>query len=287
MKRKILVVGNLAKDIIESQEFFGGSAGIIALGISWLGVKAGVLSVSASDGFSKSYLEYLQKNGVDISMVEEKLAVLPTCEILSDKNNNSSRRWTNNGSKLAMESLSTEKGLKGFNLIHLTSCPPNLARQIALGEVNISYEPGPRLNHDIKFLNLDVVSKSKLLFFNQEEYEVAKARISDFDRKVFDYGNLVVLVITLGKSGSRICFKECTTLRSMDIPVFKKTEKITDNTGAGDNYKAGFLAAFVQGRPLKECALIGTEMAFLCITQKGGILTEEKVKRIKNKYNFA
>ncbi len=50
------------------------------------------------------------------------------------------------------------------------------------------------------------------------------------------------------------------------VPAFKV--KVVDTTGAGDNFNAGFISGYINGRPLRECAIIGSATAALKI---GGI----------------
>jgi ribokinase len=50
------------------------------------------------------------------------------------------------------------------------------------------------------------------------------------------------------------------------VPAFKV--KVVDTTGAGDNFNAGFISSYINGRPLRECAIIGSATAALKI---GGV----------------
>lgn len=285
MSEKLLVVGNLAKDVIGNKEYYGGSAAIIALGIKRLGIDVSILSVSATDKFSRDYVFYLYKNGIDTSLIQESLDRLPVCEIISTLNDDNGRKWTDNGSESAMNHLDTINLSSPFSLVHITSVPFNLTEHISFMQSRISYEPGPRLNRDPNFLNIKTVEKSLLLFFNQEEYSVAQKSFGDLTKNKSHYPKLQALIITLGESGSQVVmWADSNESQVLSVPAFKTTRPDIDFTGAGDNYKAGFLAAFIKGRNLYECARIGTEMAFACVNQIGGVLPESEVRNIKSKY---
>ena len=49
----------------------------------------------------------------------------------------------------------------------------------------------------------------------------------------------------------------------------KEVRKIIDATGAGDNFAAGFLSKFLEGKNLEECAAFGNELAGKIIRQFG------------------
>jgi len=78
-----------------------------------------------------------------------------------------------------------------------------------------------------------------------------------------DYENL--FAITRSAKGSVIVHGD-QTIRQAANPV----EKIIDTTGAGDAYTAGFLFGWTHGKPLQECAELGTFCATKVIQQVGG-----------------
>jgi ribokinase len=51
------------------------------------------------------------------------------------------------------------------------------------------------------------------------------------------------------------------------VPAFD-VKSIVDTTGAGDNFNSGFINAYINGRPIRECAIIGSATAALKI---GGV----------------
>jgi len=71
-----------------------------------------------------------------------------------------------------------------------------------------------------------------------------------------------MVVCTHGKNGASLI-----TINGewIDEPALTNFE-ITDTNGAGDNFFAGFLFAYLKGKPLKECMKYGTLAAAYCIT---------------------
>ncbi len=71
-----------------------------------------------------------------------------------------------------------------------------------------------------------------------------------------------VVAIKMGKDGCWVADRE----RIEYVPAFQV--KVVDTTGAGDNFNAGFISSYIGGRPLRDCAIIGSATAALKI---GGV----------------
>lgn len=284
MIEKIIVVGNLAKDVINGQELFGGSAANIAIGLSGLGISVGILSVLGRDPFSKTYRTYLEGMGVDMTMTNDSLEMLPVCEVLENTNSNLSRRWFDNGCRSAMEQLKIPKFLYR-SLVHVVSCPSYLLSRFAESNLNISYEPGPMIMYDSSYYNLDLARCSIFIFLNNEEFEKVTRLDRGIKRDRYNMDKLKALIITKGENGSSVVSKVGDDFVLQDVsPVKIPISKIVDFTGAGDNFKAGFIAGFVKERSLVECAKIGNEMGAACIKYRGGLQPISEVLIIKKKY---
>ncbi len=69
-------------------------------------------------------------------------------------------------------------------------------------------------------------------------------------RILLDMG-VKIVVIKMGKDGCYVADGKTAEF----VPAFKV--KVVDTTGAGDTFMAGFISAYVNGRSLRECAIIG------------------------------
>jgi ribokinase len=70
------------------------------------------------------------------------------------------------------------------------------------------------------------------------------------------------------------------------VPAFKV--KVVDTTGAGDTFMAGFLTAYVHGKSLRECAVIGAATAGIKVGGVGWSTypTRDKVNKfLQENYN--
>ncbi|MCD1295137.1 carbohydrate kinase family protein [Methanocella sp. CWC-04] len=71
-----------------------------------------------------------------------------------------------------------------------------------------------------------------------------------------------VAAIKMGRNGSLIASKDMMEM----VPAFDV--KVVDTTGAGDNFNAGFISAYISGKDLRMCAIIGSATAALKV---GGV----------------
>ena len=70
--------------------------------------------------------------------------------------------------------------------------------------------------------------------------------------ELFKNEELEVIAVKRGSKGSTVFTRE----ESFDMGVYKIEAK--DATGAGDCFDAGFVAAFIEGKDLRECAKWGS-----------------------------
>jgi adenosine kinase len=73
------------------------------------------------------------------------------------------------------------------------------------------------------------------------------------------------LVITLGEKGSLVLEKGRAEEAVSSVPV----QNVADPTGAGDAFRAGLIKGLLLGRPLAECARLGSTCAAYCIERHG------------------
>ena len=120
--------------------------------------------------------------------------------------------------------------------------------------------------HKDSFLNM-VKDKLDITFANEQEIK-SLIGTNNFD-EVITFGKQLgkLLVITRGEEGSiAIKNNEVTECDS------KKNLKITDLTGAGDLFAAGFLHGFINNLSIKESLEKGTEMSSKIIQKVGARL---------------
>lgn len=113
-----------------------------------------------------------------------------------------------------------------------------------------------------------LTKKADIVFGNRDEFEELAA-INGFqtvDDLLTDLLNVnsgkKKIVITDGANPVYYYEGNAITIESNLVNVPKvELNEIVDTTGAGDSFVAGFLHAFLEGRPIRECIEFGTEIS--------------------------
>jgi len=80
-------------------------------------------------------------------------------------------------------------------------------------------------------------------------------------------------VIKCGGDGAVVFSKDAVT--SFEVPAYLKQDlKIADTTGAGDNFDAGFLKAWLSGSRVEDCVRDGMICGTMSLKQVGGIASQ-------------
>jgi len=64
---------------------------------------------------------------------------------------------------------------------------------------------------------------------------------------------------------------------SLRLEGFKKIDKVSDSTGAGDSFNAGFIGAYLMGEKLSKSLQYGHELASKILKHKGAICSAEEI----------
>ena len=254
----------------------GGSVANTIVGMSQLGVNAGFIGKISDDEFGKKYEEGLKKENVKYFYSKKKES-LPTGTCLILVTPDSERTMCTflgtagkiNETDIVPDIISKSEILflegylwdegepkKAFNkaINHSNTVAMSLSDQFCVDR------------HKSHFLNL-VKNKLDITFANEQEI------ISLIDAKNFDeainfckqIGKLII--VTRGEKGA-------IAINNQEIIAIEpiKNLKITDLTGAGDLFAAGFLYGYINKLSIINCLEKGTNMASKVIQQIGARL---------------
>ncbi|MDR2304236.1 MAG: adenosine kinase [Treponema sp.] len=111
-----------------------------------------------------------------------------------------------------------------------------------------------------------------ILFMNEEE---ATAFAGSPEEAARAAGRDTVTVVKRAERGALVFYRD----EKIDVPA--ETAAVSDPTGAGDAFAAAFLAAFIRGRGLEECAALGNRCAGRIIGIPGTNISAGKLADLK------
>lgn len=267
--KEIVCFGEVLWDRLPSGAKPGGAPMNVALHLNAIGINAAIASSVGNDDAGKQLLCFLQKSGVDTSLIQTD-ETLPTSEVLVhlDENNNATYEicepvaWdniqlTNDLAKKAQSagliiygSLAARKQTTRETLLRLLD---NDA--VKLIDVNL------RQPYDKQEVLELLLVKSNIVKLNDDELHVFASRNGIKDKSeeemikwFVQHYKVEMLCVTRGDKGAAIYYEN----KIYQHPGFKVNA--VDTVGAGDAFLAGLVAAFLQNKPLAKA------ITFACAT---------------------
>ena len=93
------------------------------------------------------------------------------------------------------------------------------------------------------------------------------------------YG-IAKIVVKQGSRGAVVCEYQQQTF----VPT-TPVEHVVDTTSAGDSFNAGFLAGYLQDKPLEVCCRQGNQLAGIVIQHKGAIIEKSATTHLFAEFN--
>ena len=276
MPDKIHVL-NVSFPIERIEERFGGTAGNIAFNLSLLGQEATVLGTIGKD-FDK-YKNWMQTRKIDMSKIKKVSTELtPVANIITDEADNQIA-----GFYMGAMSTPSKQKIKGDKDDIAIIAPGNLEDmmyyQDAYQDQKIPYlfDPGQMLTYLEPEQLRALIWGAKAFFSNGYELELTKKKTGLKLEEIQEVCEIVVT--TNSEEGSIVRTKD----EEIKIPAVKP-KAVTDPTGAGDAYRAGFIHGLTNGKDLKTCGQLGSLTATYAVEEYG---TQEhffEIDEFKNRY---
>jgi sugar/nucleoside kinase (ribokinase family) len=256
----------------------GSSAGICAAGLARLGVDTALVARVGADVFGARTRELLADAGVDTSAVAVTEEPTGVSVILSAPDDRAILTLTGALASLTGEDVRAALESTGATHLHVASffLVPQLARELpeVLGRarergvttsLDTNWDPAERWHGVAECLpHLDV-----LLPNAQEALALARALGDDPADAVAASVALArrgpLVVVKDGADGGFATRPDGTVVRAAGLVV-----DVVDTTGAGDSFDAGFLAAWLAGRPLEEAVRWAAVAGSLSTRAAGG-----------------
>ncbi len=255
----------------------GGSSANTIYALSCWGFKNAFVGAVGKDNYGEKILYELEKIGVETNFIvkegETSLAL-----IILDRKKDRFIAVSPGNSEIFIKKIKIDKlSLNGF--FHFSSfasqAGQNFQRRL-LKDISfkISFDPGEIYAALGKDFLLPWFKKTQILFLS--EYEFKKIGLSF--NELFDLG-IEKIFLKRGKEGAIFISKE----EKIEAPVYP-SQKIVDNTGAGDYFNAGVLAALKLGLKNEKALKLGIFSASISLRNYGrkGCLTKEEFQNSIN-----
>lgn len=306
-KVHILNVSFVVNNVSEN---FGGTAGNISYNLSLLGEQPILLGV-VGDDFLK-YEKWLSAKSINCSKLKKISGTLTAgAYIMTDQEDNQItgfypgpqdeeypkvvKELFNGQTKISSRPSLTEEGKNDVGVLAIIA-PEYAKRMMAYvriyKELGIPYifDPGQQITALNGEELREAIRGAKILIGNDYEIQMILEKINSThaERQGKHVGTLLeeieILVITKGAEGSEIYHQG----NKVTIPA-AKAKNISDPTGAGDAYRAGFIKGLLEKWPLEKIGRFAGLIACYTVekygTQTHQFTWEELKKRYKENFN--
>ena len=260
--------------------FLGSPPAYCSVAASRQNTKTGLSTKIGSD-MPQGLLQPLIQAGVDVTGIQTTDRTTTT-ELIYNEHGHKEIRYPTKASPITVEDI--PKSYHGCRLIYVCPMdndvlPEDLADVVALGEVS-ALDLGGYGGVHMSVANREATASLEGLACDvAEHFDIVKA--SDEDAAtIFGWDNpneaaqrlldrgANVAVITLGPKGALVLTRE----KRWEVPPL--SGNVTDTTGGGDTFMAGFLSEYLRSADPLKAAQWGCATAICVIEQSGGVSLE-------------
>ena len=299
MKYDIVCAGELLVDLISVgyakslaevdsfQAHAGGSPANLAMNLSRLGIKTGLIATTGKDAFSEFLRNHVEACGLGDELLHRS-STTPSTLITVTKTSGSPDFEVYRGADQELEWSQFEQALSGgAGMLHTTCFALSglPARSLLLRAAEAFAKTGAALSIDANYAEKVWPDRSRAQkIVKQYAGYGALVKVSEVDwerlyQQELTLENAQERVGFLVDAGARlVCCTfggdgACVVSANGVVRLPAKPITVVDATGAGDSFWSGFLAAYLNGRSEEECLKTGLAVAAIKL-QKQGPLSE-------------
>ena len=269
---------NVSFFIEKINENFGGTAGNIAYNLALLDEKSVIFS-SVGNDFEK-YQKWLKKNKIDFSNVKIfKNNITAVATIITDKADNQISSFCPGAmiNPCLAKYKQTYKDSLAIVAPGLMKDMTDLSDLYIKNNIPFIFDPGQQIPVLSKNELIKCIKGAKIFISNDYELSMTLKKIKYSEDDIMK--NVEMLVTTLGSKGSIIKTKDKTIKIK---PARPKT--ITDPTGAGDAYRAGFIKGLINNWSLQTTGEFAGVVSCYAIENYGTQNHKFNFNQIKKRY---
>ncbi|MBI4130295.1 carbohydrate kinase family protein [Candidatus Roizmanbacteria bacterium] len=264
------------------RESFGGTAGNIAYNLALLGQPVSVVATGGKD--FRPYERNLKKHGVTTGSIQITTQDFTARAFITTDLSDNQIAGFYPGAMRLDKTLHIPRVVSENDFVVIAPTDPaamdQFINECIERNIPFMFDPGMQLPR----LSIDTLQKgvehAKIVIGN--DYEIALINLklkTKKEKRQVKNKNSTIIITTLGEKGSIVeQDNERFVIRAA------KAVKIVDPTGAGDAYRAGFLAGFIRGLPLKTCGQIGSVAAVYAVENYGTIEHSYRLEQFKKRY---
>ncbi len=260
--------------------YLGGSSANMAVGLSRLGARAGIISALGTDSLSDYLVDFLQKEKVDTTHVQREPGFLPSLSFTEvsppDRFPQVFYRHDPADARLSV----TPDGLQYLSQARLfitngTSLSQSPSRESTYLAMDRAKAAGCRVVFDVDYRGMSWKSPEEaglavrlalplvdVLIGNDVELKlVTGASTLEAAVDQLRAANLPLLVSKLGSQGTRLYQGS----ESIFLPPYQV--EVVSTIGAGDGFASGFLYAMLKEMPLLDCLHYGNAAAAIVVSR--------------------
>ncbi|MBI4137340.1 carbohydrate kinase family protein, partial [Candidatus Roizmanbacteria bacterium] len=268
---------------------FGGTGGNQAYSLSLLGMHPTLLATAGND--FQPYLKFLKKNHIDTSrivIINDEMTAMGIA--ITDEKDNQIWGFSKGAMKharyLSIKPLLTNDSHNTWVMI-----TPDEPKAIE-NYITECIETGTPFSFDPAFY-IPLMSKSalkravlhaRIVFGNDYEIALLKKKIG-VTTPTFSSVHEQYLITTFGEKGSEIIHSKLTgsTIKRVRVKP-ARVQQVIDPTGAGDAYRSGFMAGFLNGKDIAICGQMGSIAAAYAVENYGTMEHSYSVKEFEKRY---
>lgn len=269
-------------DTRDYHRYLGGSPTNVAMNMARLGLKSKMIAAVGDDGFGEYIFERFSEVGVDVSNIY-RIKNKPTSVVFVSRTKGTPDFIPFREADFCISEDQIPKKLLEITKVYHTTCfalSKKPAQTTILNKAKEAFESGCKLSIDVNYAKEIWQSRDEAL-------EVIKAyckfdplvKISEDDmsrlfgkklphNEIFDFFHkegVDIICLTLGSNGVILSQKDKELIQ---LPAIK-IDTVMDATGAGDAFWSGFLFAYIQEKPMRECLEVALQLAALKLQNVG------------------
>lgn len=272
-----------------SKIYYGGcNVNISCIG-SQLGLNCAPVMKVGNDFESTGLKNFLQDNGVDCSGIEVVHKDVTSCTylVMNEKGDHITLFYPG-AMDTKYESIIDENIIKRskYGIITVGNPEYNIEFANLCVKNNVPIIFGMKC--DFKSFSPDIleviIMGSEILFMNEgEKKEIERIlKLKDIT-KLLDGKCTKCIVVTNGCKGSTIYNIKDGYINKEQISI-AKPDNVIDSTGVGDAYIAGFMYAYLNGKPFIKCAQTGSVVSSYIIEKMGCLSNIPSIDEINKRY---